>query len=74
MPEILMCLNHICPSRKECYRYRAIPSQPAQEVGKFEHEGDKCIHFLELGSSKNITKHGESGFDQVPGETGISAN
>lgn len=25
MPDISMCLNHKCPERSNCYRYRAVP-------------------------------------------------
>ena len=27
MPDISMCMNHTCPHRMECYRYRAVPSE-----------------------------------------------
>ena len=26
MPDITMCLDHLCPERQDCYRYRAVAS------------------------------------------------
>ena len=35
MPDISMCMNHTCPHRMECYRYRAVPSEYRQAYALF---------------------------------------
>lgn len=40
MPDIAMCKNHQCPLRDECYRYRAIPTEPYQTYSDFSPSGD----------------------------------
>lgn len=41
MADIAMCLDHECPSRVHCYRYRAKPSEWQSYAG-FKHEGERC--------------------------------
>lgn len=46
MPDITMCVNDDCPSKFECYRYMAVPSELRQSYAAFEHgKSDKCGHF-----------------------------
>lgn len=46
MPDISMCGDHRCPSRKGCYRYMATPSEFRQAYGMFGRPDDaeKCEH------------------------------
>lgn len=51
-----MCDNSKCPSRNQCYRFTATPSNFYQAYGAFEvKEGEeKCEYFWEdLDSSEN---------------------
>lgn len=36
MPDISMCRNRTCPSRMQCYRYRAKPSEWRQSYAFFQ--------------------------------------
>lgn len=36
MPDISMCANYTCPLRKNCYRYRAIPTDGYQTYADFK--------------------------------------
>jgi len=47
MPDISMCLNRKCPSRNECYRYRAQPNEWRQSYAAFmdDPETGKCESF-----------------------------
>ena len=55
MPDISMCMNVDCPSRKKCYRYTAIPSPYLQEYSDFEPPDgkDKCDWFIDNKGRKN---------------------
>lgn len=44
MPDIGMCLNHECPLRDACYRYRAIPSE-WQSYAAFKPVDGACESF-----------------------------
>lgn len=47
MPDILMCLDKQCPSRKRCYRYRAIPTPLRQSYfSETPRKGLDCSYFL----------------------------
>jgi hypothetical protein len=48
MPDISMCGDQTCPSRKKCYRYRAIPNGQYQCWACFKHSPDTglCEHFM----------------------------
>ena len=56
MPDISMCMNHKCPSREQCYRYRAIPDRHWQSCGGFTvDEGRKlCAHFAVIYPSDRL--------------------
>ena len=45
MPDISMCANFNCPLRKNCYRYRAIPSDGYQAYADFTPNGKECDGF-----------------------------
>lgn len=48
MPDIAMCLNHNCFSRKSCYRYCAIPNEYRQSYMDFKPDGTgRCSDFIE---------------------------
>ena len=49
MPDISLCKNNTCPSRKYCYRYTAIPNEFRQSYGLFEVKEDenKCEYYLD---------------------------
>ena len=46
MPDISMCKNKDCPSKRDCYRYRAIPDE-VQVYSEFD-PADKtsCEQFI----------------------------
>jgi hypothetical protein len=48
MPDIAMCKNNKCPSRKLCYRFDATPNAHRQSYGSFGPEGDEqaCDSFI----------------------------
>jgi len=56
-----MCKNTICPSRKECYRFRAIPNEYRQSYSQFKPDkGDKkCDYFIGTIDSDKLTKFKE---------------
>jgi hypothetical protein len=45
MPDISMCLDHECPLRMECYRYRAHPTPMAQAYDDFKYDGGCDAHW-----------------------------
>ena len=47
MPDISMCADRKCPSRGECHRYCAEPSQFLQSYGMFKRPEDqeRCKYF-----------------------------
>jgi hypothetical protein len=47
MPDISLCENNTCPSRKSCYRYTATPNPYRQTYGLFDVEKgkDKCSSY-----------------------------
>ena len=47
MPDISMCRDDACPSRQQCYRFTATPSQFLQSYGSFGRmpDAEKCDHF-----------------------------
>lgn len=59
MPDITMCVNIECPFRKQCYRYRAIPSD-FQSYANFDTRVVKlvggvalqCDNFWEIKTEK----------------------
>lgn len=54
MPDISMCENQKCPSRKSCQRYTAIPNGYWQTYADFEVEegDDKCEYYLDNKKTK----------------------
>jgi len=44
-----MCTGGDCPSKEECYRYKAVPSY-YQAMSDFNliRQGDKCDNFMEI--------------------------
>ena len=47
MPDISMCNNKDCKSRKTCYRYMAPPSEFMQSYLVIKGVMDKCKHYWE---------------------------
>lgn len=60
MPDISMCKNNTCPSRKSCYRHTATPNPNRQTYNLFEVEKgkDKCPYYW----GKEI-KYTQSGYE-----------
>lgn len=58
MPDISMCQNESCASRKRCYRYMAIPHENWQTFGSFAPQpGDtKCEYFASIWPTSRIRK------------------
>lgn len=58
MADISMCQNKDCPLRKNCYRYRAIPSEFWQSYVVVEPEinqdGAKCDWFWDCRERLNV--------------------
>ena len=50
MPDITMCVNDRCPSRRRCYRYMARPSPFLQSMADFKvpSGSNKCEHFWKI--------------------------
>ena len=48
MPDISLCENNTCPSRKSCYRYTAEPNPYRQTYSLFEVKdgSDKCESYI----------------------------
>ena len=48
MPDISMCQDTQCPSREECYRFTAKPSQPQyySDFSEFRAGQDVCEDFV----------------------------
>ena len=48
MPDISLCRNNTCPSKKYCYRYTAKPNELRQSYGSFEVKKgkDKCEFYI----------------------------
>lgn len=51
MPDISMCLDHECPSCRDCFRYTAVPSE-RQTYGGFKHNelAGRCGYFWPNGT------------------------
>jgi len=49
MPDITMCQNNACPTKEQCYRFKAKANPRWQSYSMFEHNGDgSCDMFIEL--------------------------
>ena len=57
MPDISLCKNDKCPSKNECYRFRAVPNPERQAYGSFSlNESDKkCAYFMSILKSDILT-------------------
>lgn len=62
MPDLAMCKNYKCPSRKSCYRYTAIPYEYWQTYAVFTvNEGeDKCENYIEDFTKNNSSRNVKS--------------
>lgn len=62
MPDISMCTDEECPSRLQCYRYRAEPNTYRQSYMKFprHHEAEKCDSFWPLREAPTKLKDGNA--------------
>jgi hypothetical protein len=60
MPDISMCSNVFCPSKKHCYRFTAKPSKFCQSYADFSLEEDEisCSYFIPNGHNSNKCKSG----------------
>tara|TARA_R110000744_G_scaffold344063_1_gene449306 strand:+ start:194 stop:385 length:192 start_codon:yes stop_codon:yes gene_type:complete len=61
MADISMCSNSTCPSRKECYRFRAIANPHRQSQASFKpDEGKKkCDYFMSILKKDKLTEFKE---------------
>lgn len=50
MPDISMCKNKECPSKKKCYRFMAKSNPLWQSYAEFkpEKDKDKCDYFMKI--------------------------
>ena len=57
MPDISMCENQKCPSRKSCYRYTSKPNPYRQTYSLFEvNEGeDKCESYWDNNTDNSTS-------------------
>ena len=57
MPDISMCKNDKCPSKEECYRFRAVPNPERQAYGGFslDESEKKCDYFMSILKSDKLT-------------------
>ena len=48
MPDISMCMNETCKSKKQCYRYTATPTEGQQSYSGFKVEqgNERCASFI----------------------------
>ena len=62
MPDIAMCKNKTCPSRDQCYRYRAVPARDHQSYMAYEPDEDagKCEDFVQVFASDQDLAPAES--------------
>jgi len=57
MPDISMCDNNICPSKEECYRFKAIPNDYQTYTSFIVKENeDKCDDFMKINKYNLIRK------------------
>jgi hypothetical protein len=61
MPDLSMCRNRTCPSRGECFRYRAMPSQ-RQSITSFAPVlgEDRCDFFVKIMPGDRLNPDGEA--------------
>jgi hypothetical protein len=49
MPDISMCSNHSCPSKEDCFRYKATPGRYQSYADFAPPKGEKkCDYFMEV--------------------------
>jgi len=49
MPDIAMCTNKTCPSKNQCYRFKAVAKPIWQDYAMFEPNGSgRCEHYMAL--------------------------
>ncbi|MDQ4121683.1 MAG: hypothetical protein M3209_09585 [Acidobacteriota bacterium] len=49
MPDIAMCSRDDCPMKRNCYRYRAVPTPNWQTYAFFEPESEnECDGFMQI--------------------------
>jgi len=64
MPDICMCKDEDCPSRKSCYRFMAIRSSPLQSYfygsPRKDKSDEKCSCFWELDKNERRIRNDES--------------
>lgn len=55
MPDIAMCTDMWCPSRGECYRYRAVPTPGWQTYQFFQRDSgkDRCGSFAVIHPTRD---------------------
>lgn len=54
MSDITMCMGGNCPLKKDCYRYRAIPSVKQSLFMIPPAKGNKCEYFWELENNHKV--------------------
>ncbi len=61
MPDISCCRNRTCPSRHECYRFRAVPSQRQSMACFVPVLGqDRCDFFVKIVPGDRLSPEGEA--------------
>lgn len=60
-PDLTMCADAECPSRKSCFRYMAVAS-PRQSYTDFQRPKDeeKCSWFIDMWEGYEEKKDGEN--------------
>lgn len=55
MPDISMCGNQTCPSRKKCYRFMAIPSTWQSYIAPtWDKKTKKCEYFWPIKKGDRV--------------------
>ena len=73
MPDIAMCENGFCPSRGDCHRYTAQPSDMRQSYGLFTHDSrGHCDHYWPTGTWTSDRAQRPTSDTKAP-DTGVNA-
>lgn len=69
MPDITMCPGTNCPMKKDCYRYKAIPSENQDHFFSAPNDGGKCTFFWKLKPEYKTRYEDEIKEDPVDGKS-----
>ena len=56
MPDISMCMNHKCPHKAQCYRYRAIPDKDWQSYCDYHPNEHGCDYFWDIQGYEMVSR------------------